>query len=170
MSATVKCQMWLVSTDDGVAPNTETVQISGSQGLPIVGTPMVRAADGYWDVVASNGTKIHGFLTETIDTEKDEGDTIRIVRADTKCLYAIYCENDGSDSAVVQSDVGDRYAITVSTTAGQVGYATLDLNDTSNAVLSLVDLMANRESIKYSLSDNPGVALVRLDATVIASS
>ena len=71
MAVTVKKQVYAQSTDGaGAAPNTDTVQIAGSMGLPIAGTPMLQAADGYWDLVATDGQICHGFLAETILTEK----------------------------------------------------------------------------------------------------
>lgn len=170
MAVTVKKQIHLLSTDDGVAPNTDTVQIAGSQGLPIAGTPMVRAADGYWDVVATDGTKIHGFLAETIDTEKSEGDAIRIVRAALNKRYVMRCDSDDTDSAVVQADIGDSFGVTVSAVAGSVGYATLNLGETSAAVFNLVDIMYNKDPLTYALADNPGVAIVELASTALASS
>jgi len=170
MAATVKKQMWFYSSDDGVAPNTDTVQIAGSMGLPIAGTPMVQAADGYWDIVATDGVLCHGFLAETILVEKAEGDKVRIVRGNAKHVYAIYCESAGTDSAVVQSDVGDAYGPTISATAGEVGYTTLDLNETTNLMFDCEDIMYNKEPLKYALADAPGVALVRLRASALVSS
>ena len=170
MAATVKKQIWFISSDDGVAPNTETVQIAGSQGLPIVGTPMVQAADGYWDVVATDDTLLHGFLAETILTQKSEGDSIRIVRANTKHRLGVYCESAGTDSAVVQANVGDAYGLTISTTAGQVGYTTLDLAEKTNLLVDMVDIMYNVEPLKFALADAPGVAIVRIRASALVSS
>jgi len=170
MAVTVKKQIHLYSTDDGVAPNTDTVQIAGSQGLPIAGTPMVQAADGYWDVVATDGTKIHGFLAETITTELAEGTKIRIIRASLDAQYIIRCDSDDTDSAVVQADIGDSFGVTVSAVAGSVGYATLNLGETSNVVFNLVDIMYNKDPLTYALTDSPGVAIVKLASTALASS
>ena len=170
MAATVKKQIHLYSTDDGVAPNTDTVQIAGSMGLPIAGTPMVQAADGYWDLVATDGILCHGFLAETILVEKAEGSKVRIIRAATDKRYIMRCDSDNTDSAVVQADIGDSFGVTVSAVAGSVGYATLNLGETAAPLFNLVDIMFNKDPLTYALADSPGVAIVTLVATALASS
>jgi len=170
MAATIKKQIHLLSTDDGVAPNTDTVQIGGSQGLLTAGTPMVQASDGYWDAVATDGILCHGFLAQTITTELAEGTKIRIIRASTDARYVIRCDSDGTDSAVVQADIGDSFGVTISATTGAVGYATLNLNETSTVLFDLVDIMYNKNPLTYALADNPGVAIVKLTTASQASS
>jgi len=171
MAVTVKKQVYAQATDGaGAMPNTDTVQIAGSQGLPIAGTPMVQAADGYWDIVATDGVLCHGFLAETILTEKSEGDKIRIVRASLDARYVIRCDSDDTDSAVVQADIGDSFGVTVSAVAGSVGYATLNLGETAAPLFKLVDIMYNKDPLTYALADNPGVAIVQLVNTALASS
>ena len=171
MAVTPKKQIHLYSTDGaGAAPNTETVQIAASMGLPIAGTPMVQATDGYWDICATDGRICHGFLAETIDTEKSEGDKIRIVRARAGMRYVIRCDSDDSDSAVVQADIGDEFGATISAVAGSVGYTTLNLNETSNTMFKLVDIMYNKDPLTYALADSPGAAIVELTAAALVSS
>jgi len=170
MAATIKKQIHLLSTDDGVAPNTDTVQIGGSQGLLTAGTPIVQAADGYWDAVATDGVLCHGFLASTITTELAEGTKIRIIRASTDARYVIRCDSDGTDSAVVQADIGDSFGVTISATTGAVGYATLNLNETSTVLFDLVDIMYNKDPLTYALADNPGVAIAKLTTASQASS
>ena len=172
MAVTVKKQIFAQSTDGaGAAPNTDTVQIDASMGLLIAGTPMFLNSDGYWDVVATDGQKCHGFLAETITVEKSQGDKVRIIRAQEGTRYVIRCDSDGTDSAVVQADIGDSHGITVSTgVAGSVGYSTLNLNETSAPLFQLVDIMYNKDPLTYALADNPGVAIVTILTTALASS
>ena len=171
MAVTVKKQVHAESTDGaGAAPNTETVQIDNGQGLPIAGTPMFRAADGYWDVVATNGVVCHGFLAETIDTEKAEGAEIRIVRAQAGTRYVIRCDHDDTDKEIVQASVGNSFGVTVSAVAGSVGYTTLNLNEASTVLFSVVDIMYNKEPLKYALADAPGTAIVTLLAAALLPS
>jgi len=171
MAATVKKQIHLYATDGaGAAPNMDTVQIAGSMGLPIAGTPMVLAADGYWDLVATDGVKCHGFLAETILTEKSEGDKVRIVRAKLGTRYIMRCDSDDTDSAVVQADIGDSFGVTVGAASGAVGYSTLNLGETGNPLFKLVDIMYNKDPLTYALADDPGVAIVELVETALASS
>jgi len=170
MAATAKKQVYVYSTDDGVAPNTDTVQIASGQGLPIAGTPMVRQADGYWDVVATDGVLCHGFLAATVATEHSEGDKVRIVRAALNKRYVMRCDSDDTDSAVVQADIGDSFGVTVSAVSGMVGYATLNLGETGNPLFKLVDIMFNKDKLTYALADNPGVAIVELVDSALASS
>jgi len=171
MAATVKKQIHLYATDGaGAAPNMDTVQIAGSMGIPIAGTPMVQAADGYWDKVATDGVKCHGFLAADIPVELAEGTKIRIIRAKTGTRYIIRCDSDGTDSAVVQADIGDSHGITVGAESGAVGYSTLNLNETSAPLFKLVDIMYNKDPLTYALADDPGVAIVELVETALASS
>ena len=170
MAATVKKQIYLYSTDDGVAPNTDIVQMASGQGLPIAGTPMVQAADGYWDVVTTDGILCHGFLAEAITTQASEGDKVRIVRARVGARYVMRCDSDDTDSVVVQADIGDSFGVTVSAVSGMVGYATLNLGETGAPLFNLVDIMFNKEPLKFALADDPGVAIVTIVTTALASS
>jgi hypothetical protein len=110
------------------------------------------------------------FLAETVTTELAEGTKIRIVRAQVGTRYVMRCDSDDTDSAVVQADIGDSFGVTVSAASGSVGYATLNLNETSAPLFNLVDIMYNKDPLDYALADNPGVAIVTIVTTALASS
>jgi hypothetical protein len=73
----------------------------------------------------------------------------------------VYCDNNDSDSAAAQTVVGDRVGIRVSSLSGAVGYVTADLNETSTVMFQVIDLLANKETEKFAVADNPGVILVK---------
>lgn len=168
MAATEKRQMWLYS---GPAPEVVVRQIEASQGIYMAGTPCYVCTAGQVKICAtSDGTDaVHGVLLAGVSAELADATEVRVGLITNDQIWAIYLENNGTDLAAGQTLVGDEYGITVSATAGQLGYTTLDTNN-SNAVAQIVDIMPNVEPSKYSTSDTQGVALIRFKQSIIDTS
>lgn len=177
MAATATKQMWFLSSDDGIAPTEERGLMAASQGILIPGALLYLSQSGTWkaaDTSDGTGDVVHGVFAGLVDksatwpitAELSANAAILVKRITTRQLFCVYCENNGTDSAVAQANVGNEYGLTISTTAGEVGYATLDLNN-SNDTVSVVDIMSNREPSKFTTSDAPGVAVVRFLAAAI---
>ena len=171
MAATEKKQIWFYSSDDNLAPNIVRGLIAASQGIMMPGAPLYRSTSGTWKLcdTADGSDAWHGFLMNTISAEMAANTEIRIALIQRRCTYAVFTENNGTDSAIAQSNVGNQYGLTVSATSGQVGYTTLDLNN-GHGIVDVVDIMSNLESIKFTTSDAPGVSLVKFTDAVIAAT
>jgi len=177
MAATVKKQIKLLSSDDGIAATEEIGLMAASQGILIPGALLYLSMSGTWKAAdTSDGSDdvVHGVFaglvnkgsTWPITAQLAASTKILVKRITTRQLFAVYCEDNGTDSAVAQANVGNEYGLRISTTAAQVGYATLDVNNSNDTVV-VVDIMSNRESCKYTTSDAPGVAVVRFLAAAI---
>ncbi len=86
-------------------------------------------------------------------------DQIRVGMIKKSTIFACYLENNDTDSAAAQDNVGDSYGLRVSTTAGAIGYTTADENN-SNTAVKIQDIASNKEPALYTTSDDPGVVLV----------
>jgi len=181
MPATVKKQIWFLSSEDGITPREEIGLMDSGEGVLIPGSLMYLSQSGTWKKAATSTITltdniVHGVFAGTVNkattwpiTAQLAANTkILIKRITTKQLFAVYCEATGVDSAVTQANVGNNYGLTISATAGEVGYVTLDLDNTYLGV-TVVDIMSNRDA-KYTTSDSPGVAVVRFRAANIDAS
>ena len=180
MAATEKKQMHWLSSPDGVAPEVVVRKIAGSQGIFMPGAPCYISQDGtvkLADTSDGTGDTIHGFIVGVVDQTKawpltaelTANDEVLVELIDADDLYAVYVETSGTDAAAPVTIIGDQYGLTVSTTATQIGYTTLDTGN-ANATVQVVDVMANRNAIKYDTTTAPGVAIVKfLSANVNAS-
>lgn len=168
MAATEKKQMWQWS---GPAPQIVERPIAASQGIYMAGAPCYVSQSGtvkLSDTSDGNGDVIHGFICEGVTAELAANTLIKIALIDLDSVYAVFVENNASDTASTQAMVGDQYGLRVSTTAGQIGYTTMDINN-SNATVQVFDVPWNISS-QYAAADSPGVALVKfLNANVNAS-
>jgi len=171
MAATEKKQMYVLSTADGVAPNIVTRKMAASQGIFMPGAPCYVSTSGtvkLSDTADGTGDVHHGFIVGVVDKSTtwpvtaalSANDEVRVQLIDTADLYVVYVENNGSDSAAAQTIVGDQYGLTVSATAGEVGYTTMDLNN-ANAVVEVIDIYSNLDPEKETTSTSPGRAVVR---------
>jgi hypothetical protein len=173
MAATVKKNIWLQSTADGVAPETRANQkIAASQGILIPNAPMYLSTAGTWKAMATaDGTTdyMQGLLvglqnagsTWPLEAELAGDTEIRVLIIDPDDTYAVYVENNTADAAATQTYVGEQYGLTVSATAGAVGYTTMDVNN-ANALVRVIQVMGNVEPTKHDLTTAPGVALVKV--------
>ena len=180
MAATEKKQMWFWSSPDGVAPEKVTRKIAASQGVFMPGAPCYISTSGtvkLADTSDGTGDTIHGFIVGLankttawpITAELAANTEVEVSLIDTDDTYAVFVENNGTDAAATQAMVGDSYGLTVSTTATQIGYTTVDVNN-SNTTVIVQDIMSNVNPSKYTTSTAPGIMLVKfLPANVNAS-
>ena len=172
MAATEKKNIWCYSTEDGLGVEVQTQLIAASQGLWMPNTPFYVSQAGTLklsDTADGTGDSYHGLALRDIDAELSANAKVRIGMIEVNDTYAVYLENNGTDLAESQAYVGDQYGLKVSSTAGQIGYTTLDINN-ANACVQVVDIMSNRDSVKFDTSTTPGVALVRFLSTVVKTT
>lgn len=177
MAATAKKTMWFHSNVNGKEPNVVRGLVAATQGIMIPGAPLYLSASGTWKLCATTAGSDawHGFFVGLQDKSltwpitaalaANVGIYVATIREDDR--YCVYCENNGTDSAAAQAQVGNDYGLTVSASAGEVGYVSMDINSTSNTGVVVVDLMSNLEPSKYTTSDNPGVVMVRFETAII---
>ena len=173
MAATVKKNMWLHSTADGVAPEVRANQkIAASQGILIPNSPLYLSTAGTWKLMATaDGTTdyLQGLLVGLQNagstwpsTAELAGDTeIRVLIIDPDDTYAVYVETSGTDAAATQTFIGEQYGLKVSATADEVGYTSMDTGN-ANGVVRVIQVMGNVEPTKHDLTTAPGVALVKV--------
>lgn len=171
MAATVKKNIWLHSTADGVAPEVRANQkIAASQGILIPNSPMYLSTSGTWkvsDTSDGTGDVIHGLLqglqdasaTWPLTAELAANTEIRVLMIDPADTYAVYTENNDADAAAAQAQVGNQYGLRVATGATKVGYTTVDVNN-ANATVSVTQVAGN-VSYKEDLTTAPGVCYVK---------
>jgi len=175
MAATEKKQMHWLSSPDGVAPEVVVRKIAGSMGVFMPGAPCYVSQAGTVKLAdTSDGSDVvHGFIVGVVDQTKawpltaelTANDEVLVELIDADDLYAVYVETSGTDAAAPVTIIGDQYGLTVSTTATQIGYTTLDTGN-ANATVQVVDVMANRNAIKYDTTTAPGVAIVKFLSAV----
>ena len=172
MAATVKKNIWLWSTDDGAAPEIRSNQLMAeSQGILIPNSPMYLSTSGTWkkaDTSDGTGDVVHGLLVGAqnpgtawpLAAELAANTEIRVMIVNPDDYFAVYCQNNGTDAAAAQANIGNRYGLTVETGTGKVGYTTLDTNN-SNATVEVMQVMGNIDPTKHDLTTAPGVAIVK---------
>jgi hypothetical protein len=180
MAATVKKQMWLWATPDGVAPETGVRLIAASQGIFMPGAPCYVSQSGtvkLSDTSDGTGDVIHGFIVGVANratawplTAELAANTEVVVQfIDIADTYAVYVETNDSDAAVTQAMIGDQYGLRVATGAGKIGYTTMDTNN-ANATVQVVNTIWNVETSKNAAADSPGIALVKFLAANVNAS
>ena len=179
MAATVKKNIWWLSAPDGAPPEVLCNQkIAASQGILIPNAPLYLSQSGTWKVCDTSDASDawHGLLVglENADstwplTAELAGNTeIRVAIIDPADYYAVYVEAGGTDAAATQALIGNEYGLVVSTTAGQVGYVSLNTSNSNDTVV-VKQVFGNVEPTKFDLTTAPGVAVVRfLNAVVEA--
>jgi hypothetical protein len=169
MAATVKRNFWLYSTDDNLPAARVTLKIAASQGVLMPGAPLYLSQSGTAKVSdTSDGTgDVYQYVLDTVVAAELAANTeIQAVKITPNQIWAVYVENNDSDAAVAQANIGNVYGLRVATGTGKIGYVTLDLNNANGAV-KVVNVMQNVEPNKYSASSNPGIALARFLPSVI---
>ena len=178
MAATEKKNIWFHSSADGVAPEIKEYPIAATQGIFMPNAPCYLSKDGTikrCDTSAGTGEAWHGLIVGV--RNKDTAwpltaalavnTVVRVLWFAPGDLYALFVENNGTDSAVAVTDIGEEYGLVVSTTADEVGYTTLDLNEQAQIVVSMDNIMPNVEPSKHAVADSPGIAIVRILTTSI---
>lgn len=177
MSATVKKNIELFATADGKPPSVVRGKIAGTQGILIPNSLLYLSQSGTWkaaDTSDGTGDVVHGLFVGLDDTSSTwpiaaaltANTVIKVQLIDTEDLYAVYVENGGSDAAMSDSYKGNEYGLTISATAGQVGYVTMNVAN-SNDTVTVVDALANLETAKAAAADSPGVAIVKFLAAAV---
>jgi hypothetical protein len=177
MAATVKRNIELYATADGKPASVVRGKIAATQGILIPNSLLYLSTSGTWkaaDTSDGSGDVVHGLLVGLDDSSATwpitaalAGNTvIKVQLIDADDLYAVYVENAGTDAAMSEAYKGIEYGLTISTTPGQVGYATLNIAN-SNDTVSVVEAMANVETAKAAAADSPGVAIVKFLAAAI---
>jgi hypothetical protein len=175
MAATQKKNIWFWSTTEAGPMPIVTQQMAASQGVIIPGSPVEMNSSGLLELSDTDDVVLYGFLCGVVDKSTawplaaalSANDEVRVAVARYGDKFGIFCENNGTDSAVAQASVGTDYGIVVSATAGEVGYTSLDLNETTNVLFTVHDIASNLEPSMYTTSDAPGVAIVRANAGLL---
>lgn len=176
MAATRKKQ---ISWWSGDALAVRPGKITASQGAYIFNTPCyLSTTAGRLTVCltsASGHQTLHGFLLNS-PASAQAADTV-VYYADASsapnALYAVHCETSGTDAAAATTLKGGEYGMTVSTTAGEVGYTTLDTGNSSD-MFHVVDVISEAGALTTpdwpAAATAPGIALVRIISTVLQSA
>lgn len=170
MAATEKKQMWFWGSSDGLPPEEVWRPIAATQGVYMAGAPFYISTSGTAKLCdTSDGSDAwHGFANIGPTAQRDANTEIRMSLIKHTHEYAVFVENGGTDAAASQSYVGIEYGLTVSATATQVGYTTLNVAN-SNDTVTVKDCAFNLEPYKYASTANPGVLIVTfLDAVIQA--
>ena len=172
MAATVKKNIWLFQTGDGVAPEVRGNQkIAVSQGILIPNSPMYLSTSGVWkvcDTADATGDVVHGLLvgvgnpstTWPLTASLAASTEVQVLIIDPADYYAVYCESSGTDAAAAQAQIGNEYGLTVSATAGEVGYTSLNTGNSNDTVV-VKQVMGNIDPTKHDLTTAPGIAIVQ---------
>ena len=174
MAPTEKKQIWFWSSNESGPMPIRTRLMAGSQGIAIPGSPLETNASGVMELSDTDDTVLYGFFAGVVDMSTTwpitaaltANDKIRVAVARRGDIFGVYCDSGGTDSAVAQANVGNAYAVTVSASAGEVGYTTCDIGDATGTLFTVVNIASNVEPALYTTSDNPGVALVRISGTL----
>jgi len=177
MAATEKKQMWYWK---GTIPPIRKQLMAASQGIFMPGTGGYVSTSGtvkITDTSDGTGDVWHGFIIGVVDKTTAWPITaafavnaeVRMSMISKGTVYAGFAETSGTDTAATQAMVGDSYGITVSSTAGEIGYASIDVGNANTTVL-VDNIASNEEAAKFTTSDSPGVLLVHfLPANIDAS-
>lgn len=171
MAATVLKSMWWKYNEDGYTfPNIELGQIAASQGIYDAMHPCYQSTSGTLTKCATDATTVHGFLLDAPSAEHSANASVPWLRIRSGDVFACFVDSDGTDTTAAQTNVGNDYGITVDTTAGTMGYCTMNKNETSSTCVEVVDLMYNIEPLKFLLTASPAVVLVKFIASALVNS
>lgn len=156
----------------GPAPQIENRLIEAGQGAYMPGAPCYITSSGVVHIAktgASTSDSLYGVLLEGQATELAANTAVKVAKFHPDQWWVCYCVTGGSDTPAVQTSVGDKLGIVVSSTAGQIGYTVVEITDATNVTVLVRDLMSNLEPSKYSTSNDPGaVAISVLPAAIQA--
>ena len=174
MVASLKKNMWFARSGYGdVQPEIRNLRIAASQGIFMPNAPCYLSEAGTvkrTDTSDDTDDAWHGIIVGVRDKTTTWPLTaalavntiVRVQMFRPLDYYKVFVENNGTDSAIAVTDIGDQFGMKVSATAGEVGYTTMDLNSTNNVVCRVEDIMPEFEAQKHAVADNPGIALVRI--------
>lgn len=177
MAATETKQMWYWK---GAIPPIRKRLMAASQGIFMPGAGGYVSQSGtvkLTDTSDGTGDVWHGFIIGVVDKSTtwpltaalSANDEVRLSLIEEGTIYAAYMETSGADTPATQAMVGDEYGITVSATAGEIGYATVAA-DNGNTTVHVDNIASNEEGALFTTSDDPGVVLVYfLPANINAS-
>lgn len=170
MAATVKRNIWPRSGDSEALPQLVTLLMAASQGIMIPGCPLYLSTGGTAKRAdTSDGTgDVYQYIlaSDPNGVEYAANAEVQAWRITTDQEWLVYVENNDSDSALAQAQVGNVYGLRVATGAGKIGYVTMDINNANGAV-KVMQLYSNVETARAAAADNPGIAIVRFLSTVI---
>lgn len=172
MAATEKQNIWPYSASGNTAPRKVKRKLAASQGIFMPGCPFYVSTSGTLkrsDTADGTGDTYHFIAAAGVSAEQSANTEISGYLIDTDTLWCVMIENNGTDAAATQALVGNQYGLKVSTTAGQIGYTTLDVNN-ANACVEVVDIWPNvcpSDPNYGTTSDAPGIAIVRFRSSVI---
>lgn len=184
MAATQKRNIAKHSEGGNVVSNRRSYPIATTMGIFMPGAPCYVSQAGTVKLCdTSDGSdKWSGFIVGISDAsvhatswpltaELAANTMVEVDMINIDDLYEVYVEATGVDAAATQALVGDQYGLVVSTTAGVIGYVTMD-TDNANATVEVVDVKANLDTgtTQFDLTTAPGVAIVRFLNAVVAAS
>ncbi len=172
MAATFLKNIRFHSSTDGVKPATRIVDMAASQGIYIPDSLAYLSTSGTAKRAATSAGSdaINLMLTDKPAAAHSVNDQVVATVIERRLKLAVYVENNGSDILIAQANVGNQYGVVVSATAGEIGFATLDLNDTTNKVFDVDDIMSNLDDVKFTETTSPGVAIVKVLESVIEAT
>lgn len=175
MAITMKQNIRFWATSEEGPPPIRINQMTATQGILIPNSPLEMGSTGLMEASDTDDTVLYGLLCGVVNRATTwpltaalaVNDEVRVAIVRRGDLWAVYCDNGGDDAAVAQANVGQAYAVTVDgSTAGQIGYTTMDLGDTSGTLFTVVDIASNVEPALYATTDSPGLAIVRVSGTL----
>jgi len=178
MAATEKKNIYPLSAGDGVAPEIVTRRIAASQGIFMPNAPCYFSTAGtvkLSDTSDASGDTNHGLIVGVEDksiawpltAELSVNDKVRVLVIRATDRFVCFAENNGSDSAVATSVVGDQYGLVVSTSAGEIGYTTVDFNEAADVAVQVVGIYSDLDPETETTSTSPGRVVVQFLPAVI---
>lgn len=171
MPATEKKNIWLWASGYETPPPIDAKGIAAEMGIYMAGAPCYVSQSGTVKLCnTSDGSDAwHGFLLRGVAAELAITTSVRFSKIRPLDLYAVYLETSGTDIAEASAMVGDQNGLVVSTTAGQIGYVSLN-SANANATVQIVGMASEYEPRKFTAAMVPGVAIVQFLNTVIQAS
>lgn len=171
MAITKKHQHWINWSN--VAVPVKRGKIYSGQGLYVKDSPCYLSTAGVLKLVdTSDGSDaLTGFFMDHPTTEHSANAAVywaNLRACEGAPQFLLYGETSGTDLAFAQANVGNTYGIAVSSTAGYVGYTTVDVGN-SNKVVLVEDLLVNSLGLTMATPDVPTVAPTLAIVSVLAS-
>ena len=166
MAITEKQNLGPYSAAGNSAPRMVKRKLAASQGIYMAGCPFQMNNSGLLKRTAtSDGTEdqIQYIAAAGVAAEQAASTEIYVYVVSINDLWQAHADTSGTDVAATQALIGNEYGITVSTTAGQIGFVSVDVAN-ANAVLHVEDIWPNvcpSDRNFGSTSDTPGILIFR---------